>query len=230
MSRDLYASLSGAIGAWQSLEMVANNLANVDTTGFKAARLAFDLQGPNPHPLGQVYAAARTPERDDRDGAMVPDGVSTHLALRGRGYFVVEDGGQTVLTRDGRFGVSTDNELIDANGGKVLGEGGPITIPEGETIRVTEEGAIIGSKSGEIDRLQVLAGPVEAIGANRFRATGELGPGDASVVQGALEASNVDALGAMVELVQASRYFEVYQKAMQASDELDARLNQIGGR
>lgn len=230
MSHDLYSSLSGAVGAWQSLELVANNLANVDTTGFKGQRLAFDLTGPSTHPLGQAYALARAPARDERDGALMRDDVSTHLALQGKGYFVVQGPDGQALTRDGRFTISSEGLLVDQQGSPVLGSGGPIEVPEGETLTVSTEGRVVASKSGELDRLQVVTGPVEATGSNRFRATGALQPGDAKVVQGALESSNVDPLGAMVELVQSSRYFEVFQKAMQASDELDNRLNQIGGR
>ncbi|MEQ1567717.1 MAG: flagellar hook-basal body complex protein [Myxococcota bacterium] len=230
MSRDLYSSLSGAVGAWKSIELVANNLANVNTTGFKASRVPFELDGPDPHPLGQVYAKAREPSRDARDGAPIADGVPTHFALQGPGYFVVRSGAETVLTRDGRFGVSPDRQLIDATGGVVQGQGGPIEIPEGETITVQSDGKVIGSVSGELDQLSIVDAEVTALGSNRFRATGPVAQVAASVIQGALEGSNVDPLGAMVELVQASRYFEMFQKAMTASDELDARLNQIGGR
>ena len=107
MSRDLYASQSGALGAWRSLEQVANNLANADTTAFKAERVAFRVTGPDGHPLGQAYAEATGSTRDERDGAVITDGVATHFALQGKGYFVVGTGEDQVLTRDG--GVDTSD-------------------------------------------------------------------------------------------------------------------------
>jgi flagellar basal-body rod protein FlgF len=231
VSRDLYPALSGALGAWRSLEQVANNLANASTTGFKAQRSTFSLTGPPRHPLGQAYAEIRPAAVDERDGAVVPDGVPTHLALQGPGYFLVGGGEGAVVTRDGRFTLDGARQLVDPSGLAVQGQAGPIVVPEGETFAVDADGTVTGSSSGELDRLRiVLPDGLRAVGGNRFVAEGALRPGAAQVVQGALEGSNVDAVSAMVELVQASRYFEAFQKAMQASDELDARLNQSGGR
>ncbi|MCA9491636.1 MAG: flagellar hook basal-body protein [Myxococcales bacterium] len=229
MSRDVYASLSGASAAWTQLEVVANNMANATTSGFKASRVAFQAVGPDQHPLGEGYAVSRGSGVDLRDGALVSDSVPTHLALQGRGWFVLDNGGGQLLTRDGHFTVNEDGQLIHASGLPVLGEGGPIEVPEGETLRIDELGTIYGSVSGELDRVRVVDGPVTAVGNNLFAADGDLVQGDARVIQGALEASNVDPLAVMVDLVQAGRLFETYQKAMQASDELDERLNRVGG-
>lgn len=230
MSRDLYASLSGAQGAWTQIEMLAHNLSNAHTTGFKASRMTFELTGPGEHPLGEAYAGARGESVDGRDGAVVPDGVPTHLALQGTGFFVLESEGAAVLTRDGRFSVRTDGALVDASGQRVLGEQGPLYLPEGEDFTVRPDGTIVASESGEIGRLRIETGAqVRPLGQNRFSAEGALVRGSATVLQGGLEQSNVDPMKAMVELVQAGRIFEAYQKAMQASDELDARLNRIGG-
>lgn len=229
MSTDLYASLSGASAAWTNLEIISNNLANASTTGFKAARIAFASTGPSSDEFAEAYAKTTGETPDLRDGAVMQDGVATHLALQGTGYFVVQDGDRQLLTRDGRFRLDAAQTLVDAAGRPVLGESGPIEIPEGETVRIDEEGAVFGSLSGEIGRLRVGDAPVQALGANLFSATGPIVAGDARVFQGGLETSNVDPMSAMVDLIQASRYFEAFQKAMQASDELDARLNQGGG-
>jgi flagellar basal-body rod protein FlgF len=230
MSRDMYASLSGAAGAWTQIEMLAHNLSNTNTTGFKQSRLTFELGGPSGHPLGQAYAEQRGESIDPTDGALAPDGVSTHLALQGRGFFVVQDGPSVLLTRDGRFQPGPDGTLIDANGRRLLGVDGPVRVPEGEALTVLPDGTLQGSQSGEIGRLRIETGQnVTPIGDNYFVAEGTLVSAGGQVVQGSLEQSNVDPMRLMTELVQASRMFEAYQKAMQASDELDARLNQIGG-
>lgn len=230
MSRDVYSSVSGAVAAWRHLDVIAHNLANANTTGFKAFRVAFDEAGRTGHPLSRAYVEGRTPIRDETDGTLEQDGVPTHLALRGRGFFVVQEGDSLALTRDGRFSVSPEGILVDGAGYAVQGEGGAIEVPVGETLSITTDGRVFGSESGEIDRLRVVDGAVRELGSNRFAPVNSVAPADAEVIQGALEASNVDAVGVMIELVQSSRYFEAYQKAMQATDELDARLNQLGGR
>ncbi|MEZ4239356.1 MAG: flagellar hook-basal body protein [Myxococcota bacterium] len=232
MSRDLYPALSGAVGAWNSLEQIANNLANVSTTGYRAQRSAFSVTGPDGHPLGQAYAKTRPAAVDERDGAVVRDDVSTHLALQGPGYFLVgSDGDAPTVTRDGRFTLDAARRLVDAQGLPVQGDGGAIEIPEGETFTVAPDGAVTASESGLVGQLRiVLPDGLRALGGNKLEAVGGLRQGTAQVVQGALEASNVDPMSAMVDLVQASRIFDAFQKAMQASDELDGRLNQMGGR
>jgi flagellar basal-body rod protein FlgF len=229
VSREIYVGLSGASAAWANYEIIANNVANASTTGFKATRSFHEVVGPSEHALGKVYAMNRGASFDPTDGSIVTDNVSTHLALRGSGFFVVDDGGSQLLTRDGRFSVNAQNLLVDAGGRPVQGDGGPIELPQGEVVRVGPDGTVFAGDQ-EVARLSVVDGAVEQVGLNGFRATGTLGSASAEVVQGALETSNVNAVAAMVELVQASRMFEAHQKAMQASDDLDARLNRFGGR
>jgi flagellar basal-body rod protein FlgF len=229
VSREIYVGLAGASSAWANYEIIANNVANASTTGFKATRTFQEVVGPSQHQLGEVYAMNRSGAFDARDGSIVSDGVPTHLALRGAGFFVVDDGGQQLLTRDGRFSVNQQNLLVDSAGRQVQGDGGAIELPQGETIRIGPDGTVFAGDQ-EVARLAVVDGNVEQLGLNGFRAVGPLGQGSGEVVQGALETSNVNPVAAMVELVQASRMFEAHQKAMQASDELDERLNQFGGR
>lgn len=230
MSHDIYAGLSGAAATWAQLEVLADNIANSNTTGFKAGRVTFEVTGPDEQ-YGDVYAQVSQVQRDRRDGPVIQDGVSTHLALRGRGFFAMEDSGRTLLTRDGRFTLSEAGELVTLDGQPVLGQGGPILVPPGETLRIAQDGTVYGSDSGEIDRLRVLDAEVEPVGANAWT---PLGPTveieEPHVLQGALEGSNTDPMRAMVELIEASRYFQAYQKAMQASDEADQTLNQTVGR
>lgn len=229
MSTDIYSSLSGASAAWTNLEIVSNNLANASTTGFKASRIAFESKSPDGDRWAEAYATTTAEAPDLRDGVVMQDGVATHLALHGQGYFVVQDGERNLFTRDGRFQLDDQRRLVDGVGRFVLGEAGPIEIPEGESLRVSEDGKVYGSVTGELDQLRVSDAPIRMLGHNLFEPTGPVTGGNAQVFQGGLEASNVDPLSAMVDLVQASRYFEAFQKAMQASDELDARLNQTGG-
>lgn len=232
MSRDLYTSVSGASAAWRHLDTISNNLANVSTTGFKGQRVAFELDGTAKHTLGRSQVRTRDGMSNMTDGAVKQTDRDLDLALSGPGFFSVQLDGQTLLTRDGHFMLDREGQLRTADGGLVLGGGGPIQIPDGERVTFTADGKVIGSVSGELDQLQIVTAPsATQVGGNYWQAKGGFAvTEDATVTQGALEGSNVDPLRTMAELVEASRYFEIYQKAMSASDEMDQRLNQFGGK
>ncbi|MBN2800859.1 MAG: flagellar hook basal-body protein [Deltaproteobacteria bacterium] len=230
MSKDLYAALSGATATWAQIENLSNNVANTSTAGFKRGRMSFSLEGPEQQD-GKVYAQATAITLDLSDGPLQADGAPTHLALQGRGFFAVQGPGETLYTRDGSFTLDTEGRLVTSGGLPVQGQGGEITLPPGESIRVAEDGRVYGSRSGELDRIALFDGPVRPKGDNTWTADGPMVEAEgARVVQGSLEGSNVDPMGVMVELIEASRYFEAYQRAMQTSDEADSRLNQSGGR
>ena len=227
MSTDIYAALSGASAAWAQLEVVANNVSNASTNGFKAGQVAFVLDGPDGNPDGQVYAQPTELVPDMTDGVIEYDGDPLHLALQGDGFFVVDTGSGTMLTRNGNFELNIDGELVTARGHRVLGNAGPIALPPGEAPQITADGRVVLESQGEIDQLRLVTGPAVPVQHGMWSAEGPLREADARVTQGALEGSNVDAMSEMVDLIQASRAFEAFQKAMQASDALDERLNRL---
>jgi flagellar basal body rod protein FlgG len=111
-----------------------------------------------------------------------------------------------------------------------MGESGPIEIPIEEEFRVVNDGTVFGSESGELGQIQIVnVTDVKPVGSSLWQALSPMEESEATVMQGALEGSNVNPLRAMVELIEASRMFEAYQKAMQSSDELDQKLIQMGG-
>jgi len=231
MSSDMYTALSGATSAWAQMEVVANNIANASTVGYKAARVTFKAEGPEGEPLGEVYASSTEARPDLSDGALKTTGNPHDLALQGDGFFSVQTGTDGyLLTRDGRFHLNEDGHLVTEEGHALLGRQGPIQVPPGETIQITEDGHIVGNRSGRFDQVRVETGIARPIGRNMWKAVGGTKPGSARVVQGALEASNVNAMRSMVELMEASRYIEAYRKAMETSDQLNTRANRIGGR
>jgi flagellar basal-body rod protein FlgF len=226
MSRDLYAAVAGATATWAQMDVAANNLANVNTTGFRAGRTAFRLIGNGEGVRGKSTPQATEVFNSTREGPIEQDGNPLHFALSGQGYFSLEDGS---LTRDGRFTLDDQGRLVTQQGIAVMGEGGPIELSPGESLNASPEGILTGSESGEIDRLKIVDANVEPTGGNRMRATGPTRAATAAVHQGHLEGSNVNSMGVMVELIEAGRHFEAFQKAMQASDDATARLNRIGG-
>jgi flagellar basal body rod protein FlgG len=159
----------------------------------------------------------------------VRDQVDTHLALRGRGFFVAGEGASQVLVRAGAFHLDGEGFLVSQAGQRIQGQGGPIQLEPEQRLTVTADGCVLDEAGQEIDRLRIAdADDLEALGGTSWRARSPLREaGGVEVIQGALEGSNTDPMRSMTELMEASRYFEAYQKAMQTSDELDAELNQM---
>ncbi len=221
MKTDTYAALSGAQAAWRQLEIISNNLANASTTGFRESRMSFESASGALTQVGAVKASTV-------DGALITDGDPAHLALRGDAFFSLGDG---TYTRDGNFRVDGDGALVTADGALVLNESGsPFVFERGESFTVGPDGMVTGTTSGEKGRLGLAVLPTATpLGNNRWSGTGTPAELGVTVVQGALEASNADPMRGMVDLIEASRFFESQQKAMQTSDEMRQRLNRIGG-
>lgn len=217
--RDLYTSFTGASAAWKQLELIANNVANASTQGFREQRQRFEL-------VSETSVKSSGTAYNREDGELATDGISTHLALRGEGFFALGDG---TATRDGGFRMDTEGQLVTADGTPVLSESGPIQLDPGETMTVSAEGLVTGSLSGEVGRLQIVQlANAAPLGGGRWSGTAT--PTESAVVvQGAREGSNVDAMRAMVELIEASRFFEAQEKVMQTSDDMQARLNRVKG-
>lgn len=235
-SHDIYPSLSGAKASWRHLEVVANNLANVTSTGFKEQRVAFELQDSGDRPLESNYVKLDTEGADMSDGPIAQTGVRTNLALRGRGFFLAQAGdGSEVMVRSGNMQLDANNNLTTSTGEPLLGNAGPIQIPMGFTFEVAKDGGVyVGRDDGRetqpnlLDTLRIVdADQIEPLGGSRWRAVGGMREAEgAQVLQGALEMSNVDPIRNMVDLIQAGRHFDIYQRAMKTSDETDARLLQ----
>lgn len=219
MKTDLYSALSGAQSAWRQLEVISNNLANVGTTGFREERVSFEKTA--------NLARVATIRPNTEDGALIVDGDPAHVAIRGDAFFVLEDG---TYTRDGGFRIDGTGQLVTGDGTAVSGDGGSLKIEPGETVSIAADGTVTGSKSGALGRFQLvqLAGATP-LGGNRWSGTPSAADPGVTVVQGALEGSNADPMRGMVELMEAARFFESQQKAMQTADEMRQRLNRIGG-
>ena len=223
--KDIYVSLSGATAAWNNLSTIAQNVANASTQGYRETRVSFELAGPAG--MGAQYAATGQTTFSEVDGALQQDNVETHVALRGNAFFALEDG---TFTRDGAFQVDAEGRLTTRDGVAVLADGSPVELQAGESISIGQDGTLTGSKSGEIgklDAIRLVGG--SPLGGNRWTGTPEPVEEGIQFIQGSLEGSNVDTMRGMVEMMEASRFFEMQEKVMQASDDLRSRLNRIGG-
>lgn len=250
MAREIWAALSGGVRALNQLDRTANNLANLQTTAYKGDRPVFRVKmadgaaGVDPNTavgrLAQMYATLDEDRVDWSQGHLQATNRAYDFALGGAGFFQlqVDEGSPPVLTRDGTFHRSSDGYLVASDGARVLDNvGQPITLPTEVAdldIQVSRAGEIyvdgqVRATLGifTVDDLQ----RVEKQGGNRFvaqegteiRATG----GD--VLQGHLEASNVEPVRAITELIAIQRYYEAFQKTTDTIANMEQQLhNRVG--
>lgn len=254
MNSGMYSALSGNLSAMQRLDVISNNLANVNTTGFKRDRLAFDsvLAGnlnPPAVPPGQTADPVLLQERmvtDYTPGSLHQTGNPLDLALQGEGFFVVRTPNGVAYTRQGNFRLTQNGELVTSEGYPVLSkagdrpeEGQPIVLVVGEQGGkpiVDNQGNI--TMNGEaVAQLAIFDFPkpyaLKKLGSTLFvpenqQAAPQAPTGDMTVEQGALEQSNVDAISEMVQMVEASRFFETCQRVVRGFDDIAAKaINEL---
>ena len=215
-----YIMLSRLGAQLRGTQVLANNLANADTPGFRAERAVFAefLQrragGDTPGDRGAAYAIDRATWRDTAAGAVSTTGNPFDLALRGDGYFAVETPRGERYTRAGRFVLAGDGKLADAEGNAVLdARGTPIVLGPNDTrVEVRGDGSV-HSENGPVGQLRV----VRFEDPQKLRAEGERlyasdEPGAAAerpgVVQGAVENSNVQPVVEITTLTAQMREFQ----------------------
>ncbi len=232
MGADIYSSLSGANASWDHIDRLSQDIANSSTVGFKRAPVTFTLEGEGTEAMAAAYTSATVDGPDLSDGPIKRDGNPTHLALQGRGFFVVDADGTDRLTRAGDFRLDAEGTLVTQDGHAVLGSGGEIQFEPGQDFLVDRTGRVFDTDGNELDQLRLeISDSLRQVGGNLWEAVSMSRTAtDVQVEQGALEGSNADPVGIMVELIEASRYFEAYQRAMQTSDEMDQQLNNTGRR
>jgi flagellar basal body rod protein FlgG len=227
------------------LAVLANNLANVTTAGFKADRLEFFQPLFSPHAAGPVtsagpaapFPAAVTRTRTEWSaGPMRQTGNPLDLAFDGAGFFVVSTSAGPRLTRAGAFTRGTDGLLTAADGAPVLARNmQTMRLPESETVTVDATG-MVRAGTTTVGQLLIVAprdpsGLVKD-GSTRFAPPEGLSldpASDPQVVQGALEQSNVNPVLTLVEMIDALRVYEAAQRAAKSLDEtLGRAVNDVG--
>ncbi len=242
MDKLLYISMTGASEALTSQAFRANNLANANTTGFKAD---FNQYRSMPvfghgHP-SRVYAMQERPASDFAKGYVITTGNNLDIAIKGDGWLAVElADGSEAYTRAGDLTVDVEGRLTTGSGLPVVGNNGPIIIPAYESILLADDGTISVRGAGEgpeslfqIDRIKLVNPDVKQLvkkedGLFHLR-DGSVADADGSVriEQGALEGSNVQPVKEMVEMISASRLFEMNMKMLQTAKQNDESSAQI---
>lgn len=252
--RALGIAATGMSAQSTNVEVIANNIANINTTGYKKARAEFtDLiyqkerlagvsnrgqdatvpEGANIG-LGVRVAAIRNL---NTQGSLTNTGNKLDIAIQGRGFFQIQSSdGTTVYTRDGAFNTNENSQIVTTDGYQIIPN---IQVPNNTTaITISETGLVSATIAGQTNPQQIgqltLANFVNEVGLdplgnNLFRETSASGapttgvPGDTgfgTIRQGYLEASNVDPVKEITDLIQAQRAYEMNSKIIQAADDM----------
>ncbi|WP_291008587.1 flagellar basal-body rod protein FlgF [Hydrogenophaga sp.] len=245
MDRLIYTAMTGANAAQYRQQLLANNLANASTPGFRAELATFravPVRGDGSST--RVFALEATAGHSDAPGSITNTGRNLDVAARGSSYFAVLGlDGTEAYTRAGALEVDANGTVVNPLGLPMLGDGGPIVAPANAQIDVGEDGTVTARVSGQapqaLGRLKLVTPDQE----NRLQRgedglfRGPLGdplPADANarLQSGALEGSNVNPIEAMVGMIAVARQFEVQMRMLQngeTNDKTAAQLLSLNG-
>jgi flagellar basal-body rod protein FlgG len=240
----LWLSAAGLQANQLRQDIIANNLANVETTGFKRDLALFsERMIAAREPLGDSNASADLMNSMTggtfvaptytvfEQGTVMPTDRPFDVALVGEGFFTIRDADRTLYTRDGRFAVNAQSELVTSDGKAVLSDAGTtIRIPPDQlaNVRITPDGRV---RTGNVDlaRLGIVdfedKQQLKKVGSNRFAAPdGVLSrPANATVEPRALEASGVDPATTMIAMIEASRAYQLNASMISMQDAMLGR-------
>jgi flagellar basal-body rod protein FlgG len=239
MLEGLYSAAAGMQAQQQRIDTVANDLANVNTNGYKKSRVAFrDLlyvRDASGNVQSGAGAAATTIGRSFGQGAIRETGNQLDLAIEDGGFLQVRRAdGTTALTRDGALKLDLRGRLTTARGDLLQPA---VTVPAGtkeSDVQIASDGTVSANNRpvGQI-RIMTVRSPqaLDSVGDNLFRPTAASGAATVSaggrLTQGAVEASNVDVADSMTEMIDAQRSFQLASKAIQMQDQLLQIANQV---
>jgi len=235
--RGIYSAATGMNAGMERQDVIANNLANVDTVGFKQDNVSLRSFGEmllqefsryENYPVGKMGIGVQTIGRyaDLSNGSLQETGNPCHLAIQGDGVFAVETANGVRYTRAGNFTLDATGYLVTQDGLKVLGQKGPLKL-EGD-FSISALGEVI--QNGEVkDYLQVFAqNGMEKEGHYLLRGQATPLIKGYQIMQGTLERSNVNAIREMINMITVSRYYESNQKLLTAQDEsLGKAVNEL---
>jgi len=253
MVKGLYTAAMGMNVQAKRLEIISNDLANTNTTGYKkdvAVVSSFkeeyikrlnDSQNfvPNNGIVGKITYGAKIDEvyTDFTQGSVISTGLETDMALQGNGFFTVETPNGLAYTRDGNFSINQYGTLVTKEGYPVMGQEGTIELGEdyftsGDKLVVQSTGELyVGADY--IDTIDIAnfeeTRALTKMDDNLFTSTGARSEFTGGVVQSFLETANVNPVSAMVDMITVARAYETNQKMIQTQDSiLGKAVNELG--
>jgi flagellar basal-body rod protein FlgF len=240
MDKLIFTAASGAERTLRAQQVHANNLANADTTGFRA-----NLELASTQALGgygyddRHLAKIQSDSVSTRAGSVRETGRALDVALNGNGYLALQYGDGEAYTRAGAIDIDAEGAL-SVHGHPLLGEGGPIVLPEHSAVEIGQDGTISVQAPGAttlqvVDRLRLVNAEAPELTKNEAgllvpRGGGQLAAdANLTVRPRALEGSNVSAVEEMVATMTLNRSFEIQMKLLKASDNMDEVGNRMIG-
>ena len=246
MSVSNYTLGSAGFYLFRKLDILNNNLANLNTVGFKQDKVSLaeqrfeealaaklDNLGPYARYDFERYRGSKISSEFTifDQGPIMHTGNSLDVAITNPdAFFVVETKSGLALTRAGNFAINDAGQLVTQSGQIVLGDGGPISIGNATDPKILPNGKVVarvGDNEIEVGRISVVRanGTLEKIGSNLFRLQGSLEPVESpQLAVGHLEQSNVELVPTMLELIATNRTFEFYTRVVRAIEELNDGL------
>lgn len=232
MDRMIYVAMTGAEHILNQQAVVANNLANVSTTGFRADTSAFrEVLARGEGLATRSFVVDSTPGADFSPGTVMTTGRDLDVAVQGGGWIAVQaPDGSEAYTRDGSLRISENGVLQTSRGFTVMGDGGPISIPADTEVTIATDGTVSGVPSGTRPSSVVTLGRIKLVNPEQsqlkkgndglFRVGSGTAEADSKVklAPRAVEGSNVNAIETMVSMIELARQFDMQMKLMQSAD------------
>lgn len=242
MNSGMYSALSGNIAAMNRMDIISNNLANINTPGFKKDRMTFEgllasttvPPAVSPSKTADPVLQKENVNIDFSSGPVTQTGNTLDLAIDGDGFFTVSTPNGTAYTRQGNFRLTADGTLVTTDGFPVMGQGGEIQIKGGK-VDIDAKGVITvdGAAAGVINLVDFpkpynLTKTASALFVpSDPQATPQAST--AVIRQGNLEGANVDPVGEMVQMIETNRYFDACQRVILSYDGMASKAaNDLG--
>ncbi|MDB4991106.1 MAG: flgG [Myxococcaceae bacterium] len=247
MADGIYTALTGSLAQQHALDTIATNVANANTTGFRGDRVVFgellagsqknqNVDPRQPAPLrADKFVRVDQNQLDSTSGMLRPTGNTLDVGIHGEGFFTVHTPQGDRLTRSGNFMLNANGEISTQDGYPVIGDGNqPIVIPRNtKSIEITTDG-VVRADNVDIARfaLKRVSDPTRLVreGTTNYAVTKDTSVttmgtqlGKVQVMQGHLEASNVNPIAGLNELITVNRSFDALQKVIESFQNIDQR-------
>lgn len=241
MDNTLLVSLSQQLAAYRSMDVIANNLANLSTPAYKRESVKFEQYVQQVRPAeGQTgpqtisFVKDAGVVRDLSEGQLETTNAPFDLAINGKGYFVVQTAAGNRYTRDGHLTLNGDGELVTDSGDPIMGDGGPVTITADDgDIHIASDGTISG-KQGEIGKLQLVdfanERALQKEGSSLYSTTqNPVAVEKPYILQGSLETSNVQPVIEISHMIDVMRAYQATATLSQSEATLKQKaIDQLG--
>jgi len=218
------------------MDVVANNMANIETAGFKGEHLVFEeylmpqaeLSGMTGQDQQLAYVYDARMFREFSEGSFSPTGNPLDVAINGKGWFVVETESGERYTRNGHFKLNANGDLVTSSGHRVLGDGGPITFSAEDTkISISKDGTV-STSDGDKGKLRVVTfadeNQLKKAGGNLFSSEAAPVAGEKfKIAQGVIERSNVKPVVEMTRMIEVMRSYTTTARLMQNLGDLQRK-------